>query len=354
MELSEIEILVNELETRVDRLRSLYDQYFMGIERMPPAVPHKDVERRVQILRREQIRNTGIRYRFQMILQRYNTYQSYWLRISRQIEDGTYKRDVIRAKRKAAEREVKESLAPASIDITHDLDELEEVPDDEAPTVAKAEHVELKLDEIDSLDALLDDEKPTKLRPVVPAAKPAAKPPKPPPPKAAVPVPPPSAPAVVARPVALPSAGGARPQWKKVSAPTAGVSIPIAEPAKQGPLPSKPDPKPDPKPEPEKPEKPAAAAAAKPKPARPEPPKPRAPLGPDDLSDARVRQIYAEYVRTKRSQNESTASLNYESMAKSIRDSSEKLREKHGGQKVDFEVQVKDGKTILKPVVKKT
>lgn len=335
MEQSEIEILVNELETRTERLRSLYDQYFMGIDHMPPAVPHKDVERRIQTLRREQIRNTGLRFKFQMILQRYNTYQSYWLRISRQIEDGTYKRDVIRAKRKAAEREARESLAPASIDITQDLDELEEV---------------------------LEDEAPTNVLPVAPAAKPAPPPPVPKPAtaaKPAVPVPPPSAPAVVARPVALPSAGGARPQWKKVSAPTAGVSIPIAEPAKQGPLPAKADPpkaepKPEPKPEPKTEPKtePAAAAAAKPRPARPEPPKPRAPLGPDDLSDARVRQIYAEYVRTKRSQNESTASLNYETMAKSIRDSSEKLREKHGGKKVDFEVQVKDGKTILKPVVK--
>jgi hypothetical protein len=38
-------------------------------------------------------------------------------------------------------------------------------------------------------------------------------------------------------------------------------------------------------------------------------------------------------------------------VAKSIRDSSAKLREKHG-KSVDFEVAVRDGKTILKPVLK--
>jgi len=64
-----------------------------------------------------------------------------------------------------------------------------------------------------------------------------------------------------------------------------------------------------------------------------------------------VRAIYAQYVDTKRRQNESTAAITYEAVAKSLRDSSAKLREKHG-KSVDFEVSVKDGKTILKPVLK--
>src|ERR1700733_6475718 len=90
-------MLVGELETRLDRLRSLYDQYFMGIERLEPLVPRKDVERRMAILRKEQIRNTGLRFKFQTLTQRFNTYQTYWIRISRQIEQGTYRRDVMRA-----------------------------------------------------------------------------------------------------------------------------------------------------------------------------------------------------------------------------------------------------------------
>ncbi|MFO0675079.1 MAG: hypothetical protein U0169_00965 [Polyangiaceae bacterium] len=100
MEQAEVEVLVNELETRLDRLRALYDQYFSGIEKLEPSVPRKDVDRRFDQLRREQIRNTALRFRFQMLVQKYNTYQSYWLRISRQIENGTYKRDVERAKAK--------------------------------------------------------------------------------------------------------------------------------------------------------------------------------------------------------------------------------------------------------------
>jgi hypothetical protein len=87
------------------------------------------------------------------------------------------------------------------------------------------------------------------------------------------------------------------------------------------------------------------------------PPAPRAPAAAPprnegDLSDARMRQLYSQYIETKRQQMESTAALTYDSLAKSLRESSEKLRAKHAGKKVDFEVTVKDGKTILRPVVK--
>src|SRR6476646_8814370 len=69
----------------------------MGIEKLPPHVQIKDVERRMQDLRKIQIRNTALRFKFQTTLQKYNTYQSYWQRIVRQIEEGTYKRDIRRA-----------------------------------------------------------------------------------------------------------------------------------------------------------------------------------------------------------------------------------------------------------------
>lgn len=69
------------------------------------------------------------------------------------------------------------------------------------------------------------------------------------------------------------------------------------------------------------------------------------------MSDDRVRELYARYVEAKRRQNESTAAITFEAVAKSLRESSAKLREKHG-KAVDFEVAVKDGKAILKPVLK--
>ena len=105
------------------------------------------------------------------------------------------------------------------------------------------------------------------------------------------------------------------------------------------------------------PARPGPAPLARPAPAQVPAPRP-APAAPpsaarsaSDIPDERVRQIYAQYVETKRQQRESTAAITFEAVAKSLRDSSAKLREKHG-KNVDFEVSVKDGKTILKPVLK--
>jgi hypothetical protein len=64
-----------------------------------------------------------------------------------------------------------------------------------------------------------------------------------------------------------------------------------------------------------------------------------------------MRELYTKYVEAKRARRESTAGLTYESLAQSIRESSQRLREKHG-KSVDFEVSEKDGKTVLKPVLK--
>ena len=399
MEQAQIEELVNELETRVDRLRSLYEQYFMGIEKMEPHVPKKDVERRFQTLRREQIRNTALRFRFHMTLQKYNTYQSYWMRIMRQIEDGTYKRDLNRAKASFAERRsTRPPPAPKEREPEHAIDidtfELEEgafppdaptkkvdvpsmnaqkargfeafdeattnllkrqpaLPADEDPTGilpligGDKTSGDPKADAAKKARALADPEKMRLLAAQIKAKKGAeAKPPvavAAPPIATKEPTPPPRGMVAEAPPIHVarkppplpPRAGGAQAEPPRPA--------PVATAAKP-PTPTiatKPDPPPAPKPV-----------------AKPEPPKPAVanfapkPATPNDLSDARVRQIYTQYVDTKRKQNESTAAITYEGMAKSLRESSAKLKEKHAGKAVDFEVTVKDGKTILKPVVK--
>ncbi len=99
MNLDEIDIQISELETRIDRLRALYEQYFMGFERTEPTVPRKDVERRIQDLRKVRFNNTAKRFKFQTLIQRYNTMQQYWGRICREIENGTYKRHKLKAER---------------------------------------------------------------------------------------------------------------------------------------------------------------------------------------------------------------------------------------------------------------
>src|SRR5215204_5484164 len=71
----------------------------MGLEKIEPQIARKDVDRRIYVLRREKIRNTAKRFKLQTIIQRYNTFQQYWQRICREIENGTYKRHLLKAQK---------------------------------------------------------------------------------------------------------------------------------------------------------------------------------------------------------------------------------------------------------------
>jgi hypothetical protein len=92
MDSLEFERKLKELELSIDRLRSLYEQYFRGMEKIPPSVLQKKVERDMRELRRERLRNTAHRFRLQTQVQKYTTYLTYWQRIIRMIENGQVKR----------------------------------------------------------------------------------------------------------------------------------------------------------------------------------------------------------------------------------------------------------------------
>lgn len=325
MNAEELANAVDELDIRLERLRVLMEQYFQGIEKIPPNVVHKDVERRIWILRREKIRNTGTRFRFQQIIQRYNTFSSYWMRIMREIENGTYKRDVLRAKKRFGPDALKPQLAPAeatpSVELTED-----DLTDDD-------------LSDFGDLGPLPTAPKRAPPPPPRPAA-PAAAPPAPPPTPAPAPSPVAARPAPTARPsLPKPPPSPAVPQILARKVETDDDLDDMLDaalgPGAQAP---KPAPAPQPRPQP---------AVARP---QPSPALRRQPTG--SQGDPEFRRVYSEYVEARRRNGESTAGLTYENLAKSLQQTKEKLRDKTAGKKIDFEVSVKDGKTILKPVVR--
>jgi hypothetical protein len=368
---SPVEKQIGELEVAVDRLRSLYEQYFMGIEKIEPMVPRKDVDRRIYTVRKEQIRNTALRFRFQMILQRYNTYQTHWQRICREIENGTYKRHLVRAKQRFAS-----SKPPARPRSSQELGP--------APGAAIAAELAAELAELDrefaSAEFQIDVEVeipdaapepgpvPTTSRAAFPAPRagspalppPPGKPPSNPPPGAtalAPPLPPPLPP----RPATSPPTRAAPPPPPRPRAPSSTTEgTPLPPPRPRAPSIAA-DGKPLPPP---RPRAPSVTTEGKAPPATPPPPargphtSPHQPAAPksqqpphDVLPEARMKQLYAQYVDAKRRQNESTAAVTYQSVARTLQESGERLRQKHG-RAVDFEVAVKDGKTILRPILK--
>ncbi len=96
------EATVTEFEQKLSRVRVLYEQYFLGIEKREPTIPLKDVVRLMRDLDKERINNTRLRYRYRSLVARFNTYRTYWNRTIRAINNGTYHRDVARLRRKMA------------------------------------------------------------------------------------------------------------------------------------------------------------------------------------------------------------------------------------------------------------
>jgi hypothetical protein len=72
----------------------------MGIERNRARDRAQKRRRSAHLpLRREKIRNTAKRFKLQTIIQRYNTFPAVLQRICREIENGTYKRHLLRAQK---------------------------------------------------------------------------------------------------------------------------------------------------------------------------------------------------------------------------------------------------------------
>ena len=93
--------LLDTVDTSLERVKTLYEQYFLGIQKQPPTFLHNDIERKLRDLTQLQIRNTGLRYRLATIQQKFGSYNSYWRRTLRQIENGTYLRNLSKIGREA-------------------------------------------------------------------------------------------------------------------------------------------------------------------------------------------------------------------------------------------------------------
>lgn len=330
----DVPALIEEFDRKLERLKILYEQYFIGIEKREPLVPLKDVVRVMHVLDQEQIKNTGHRYRFRMLVQKLNSYKTYWSRTVRAIEAGTYFRDVARVQRSFARKgisvartgraataaDVERAFADAAKEAAareegrprHDTEEV-------APVAGKkAARRRDQPEEPELAPINLDAEPPTEYdedeqtNPGIRAHGAAAAP------DAAAPTPP----ATTPRPV---------------------VRKTVAE------LPKLPDDLPA-APKLDLPELPAAPADAARRPAAQARPRPAAPAaraggGP---SEAELQSLYRRFVKAKEMCGEDTSTVRYETLVKSIRSQLPKIAAEHGGRPVEFQVVIRNNRAILR------
>lgn len=90
-----------KVEEELEKLKGRFELYFLGIDRREPAREREETKRRVARLKGEFTRNTGLRFRIETLHARFISYERMWTRSAREKEEGTYRRDLIRARRKA-------------------------------------------------------------------------------------------------------------------------------------------------------------------------------------------------------------------------------------------------------------
>lgn len=98
------------LDQSIEKLRVVYEQFFMGIERFEPAQLRKNIQLELRELKENPPNNTALKFLLTRVETKFRTYEQYWNRVLREIEEGTYDRQVQRLKRKLREEGIPEEL----------------------------------------------------------------------------------------------------------------------------------------------------------------------------------------------------------------------------------------------------
>lgn len=401
-----------DLTKQLEELRLAFDLYFQGMERMPPTDQRAKWAATARRFKEETrlVKNTGVKFRMNNLWARYQTLDTLWSRILREIEEGTYKRDKFKVQlRNRARGAPNANGAAGGTEDGFDIDDLDFEEDADAlmaeaeaavaaprrpaaaapspaaaaaaaptpfvgtpsitgaglragppvagtPAISSAAAAFAQKHGLAAPAPAVPRGVPgavpvaaAPVRPAAPAASPAARPGAPvPPPLGAVP----SRPAAAHAPLA--AAAPSRPAAAPAPAPLGAVpSRPAAAPvAAVPPRPAGVPPSAAPGAVPARP-----AAAPPPRPAAPPPAAPAArpaaaASGGGDVNDDYVRRIERTLSETRKRIGDGTET-NFDNLKAQLAKQVPLIKQQHGAKSVDFQVVVKDGKAVLKAIPKK-
>lgn len=92
---------LSSLEEELEELKVKYEMYFLGSERREPVQKREELKKRVLRAKTAFTRNAGLRFKVQSLHARYLSYERLWLRAGREKEEGTYRRDLFKARMRA-------------------------------------------------------------------------------------------------------------------------------------------------------------------------------------------------------------------------------------------------------------
>lgn len=89
---------IHVLDEMIKELRIEYEQYFLGLFPYQPTKLHNQLKAQIRKLHKAPFKRQEHVFRIRALESRYNTYNDYWQRILRQKEEGSYSKDVFKAK----------------------------------------------------------------------------------------------------------------------------------------------------------------------------------------------------------------------------------------------------------------
>lgn len=101
------------LEEEIEELKVKYEMYFLGVEKREPNRWRDDLKKKVLRIKESFTRNAALKFRLQSLHARFLSYERMWMRSAREKEEGTYHRDVVKAKLRA-KRDERQAEAPAA------------------------------------------------------------------------------------------------------------------------------------------------------------------------------------------------------------------------------------------------
>lgn len=89
-----IEVKLDQLHGELERLHSLYEQHFAGVLKKRPEHEHKRFTNAFNAIGQGDLRTTAGKFRYQGLQQKYIQFNTMWSKVLKQIEEGTYRRDL--------------------------------------------------------------------------------------------------------------------------------------------------------------------------------------------------------------------------------------------------------------------
>ena len=101
---ADIEQDLHMLDHKTKQLKIEYEQYFLGVRKRIPQMLRGEVNKIISYYANVPIKNTGNRFKFNNLRARFFTFKRHWDQTCRKMEDGTYERDLFKAKLRERER----------------------------------------------------------------------------------------------------------------------------------------------------------------------------------------------------------------------------------------------------------